>query len=581
MFGALKKLFGKEEEAPQQPPQAKPAAAPSQQTRPPAAAPAPAAASAKPTAAYSAPPDGQAVQIPLKSIAEVFPPQLASYARSAPKGNFALSLSHALSGLARGSVTVPFGHLRQAAPNAFGDDGVHDATEVSIPIQEIVPRLPKGAFARNPAQKPFQTPKIGDLFGSRGEALKPVDHEFRAPEAPTSRITPAAPAPTPVAPAITKAPVAPVVSPSPMPEPKPAEEATVFEAPKLVPQEKISIALPTLEPQKPIAPANLPQPPAPKPAAPVSAPFASATPTAPAAPKISTAGQNLSVPFASVSTAWPPGIRQELAVSQAQTINIPLDRIESALKTGKVVFRYAEIRAWAVPAVSTPSQMDEVELDLPLNVVAPLFMAKAKPAAPRSTVSLENIPDVFAGTKPTAPAAEPAPVKMVAPAAPIAAPTPIPAPPAPKPAAATMPQTPPAPTAPSGPRPAPNVLGTIFGEPNRSDWPPAEIVKKTAAFRGVSGAVIGSHDGLLIAAQVGEGLNGDAIAGLLAQVCQKLNQQATELKLNPVTELNVVFGDSTWRIFRLKENYFIVIGKPKEELPAAQLRMIANELGKR
>lgn len=558
MFGALKKLFGKEEEPLQQPQQPKPAGGPPPQPPKTGVTGVPAQSAAP----HAPPSDGQVVEIPYKIIASNFKDSLAPFAKSAPKGNFPLPLSDAVAGLAKGLVTVPFGYLRENAPGEFGDDNSNDNTVITIPIQEVLARVPKSALARNPNQKPVPVPKVGDLFGSRGQPLKPVDDEPAAAHA----VAPAPGAPGTPTPVVATANLQPPLSPTPgqikpsvapmPPDPKP--EAPTLKMP----------SAPALEPQKPIAPSNLPLP------TPKAAP--------PIAPAVSLAGQTMAVQLNAVSSAWPPAIQQELSSANVSSLHLPLDRVEAALKTGKINFRFAEIRSWAVPALSTPSPMDETTVELPLNVVAPIFMAKTKSSAPRPGISLTDIPDVFSGSKGTGgvaaetaapiPAAAPAPISLsmaALPASPGQAPTSI------------KPSIPAAPAAPGAPRPAPNVLGTLFGEAGRTDWPPSEIVKKTAAFKGVSGSVIASHDGLLIAAQVPEPLNADAVAGLLAQVCQKLNQQATELKLNPVTELNVVFGDTTWRIFRLRENYFVVIGKPKEELPTAQLRMIANELGKK
>jgi hypothetical protein len=41
----------------------------------------------------------------------------------------------------------------------------------------------------------------------------------------------------------------------------------------------------------------------------------------------------------------------------------------------------------------------------------------------------------------------------------------------------------------------PTTMGEVFGQPDKKDWPPNEVVQKTAALKGMSGALIATNDG--------------------------------------------------------------------------------------
>ena len=44
-------------------------------------------------------------------------------------------------------------------------------------------------------------------------------------------------------------------------------------------------------------------------------------------------------------------------------------------------------------------------------------------------------------------------------------------------------------------------FGEIFGQPQKKDWTLQEVIQKSAALRGVSGALLATADGLPIASQ--------------------------------------------------------------------------------
>src|SRR6185295_9168995 len=220
---------------------------------------------------------------------------------------------------------------------------------------------------------------------------------------PAAPIKPSAPLPAPASlrPQTPPAPAAPVVPTAPLPTTQP-------------------VIRPTL-------PSSLPPAAAPRPAAPQApAPVARVTPAPPVAPVSPvTPGEPLVVPLASVSGAWPEAVRQELGSVPDASLSLPAEEVEQALKRGKITFQWKRLRSWIKPPPTAGvSAQDEAQLELPLAVVAPLFLAHRKPgAAQRKYAITEDIPDVFSG-------------RGMAPVAPVA---PVPAPPpsaAPLPAAA-------------------------------------------------------------------------------------------------------------------------------------------------
>jgi predicted regulator of Ras-like GTPase activity (Roadblock/LC7/MglB family) len=134
--------------------------------------------------------------------------------------------------------------------------------------------------------------------------------------------------------------------------------------------------------------------------------------------------------LASVSEHWPEGIRgeiQQLGLANA-TCEFPVEEIGPSLRTGRVQCRWKQIRAWIQPPISnhTPSNHAETTVELPLKILAPLYVEHCRGTRSAKKASLgQNIPDVFSkGTKRAAPA--PAPVEPPAPSEPASSATTVP-----------------------------------------------------------------------------------------------------------------------------------------------------------
>jgi predicted regulator of Ras-like GTPase activity (Roadblock/LC7/MglB family) len=222
-------------------------------------------------------------------------------------------------------------------------------------------------------------------------------------------------------------------------------------------------------------------------------------------------------------------------------ISIPYSRLEVGMKTGRVVFTWAEVCGW-LAAPRPPSAHGESKVELPLRVVAPLFMAKHKAATPRKVVTVaESVPNLFApGNRLVVPPAAPVPTK-----APVS---------------------------------APNVLGEVLGQPAKSDWTPEEIVQRILALPGIAGALLASNDGLLVAGRMPAPLKAETMAAFVPQMFTRISDCAREAQLGAVRGLRLFGGPSSCAIYQAGKFNLAALGKPGETLPEAALERIAGAL---
>ena len=83
-----------------------------------------------------------------------------------------LPLEKILAQLSRGSVKIPFGELRQAAPDVFSPEPDRDKVQVSIPLSEILPQLNPALIQRRRVQKLVEIPaEISSPFEDQDTGL--------------------------------------------------------------------------------------------------------------------------------------------------------------------------------------------------------------------------------------------------------------------------------------------------------------------------------------------------------------------------------------------------------------------------
>ena len=233
-------------------------------------------------------------------------------------------------------------------------------------------------------------------------------------------------------------------------------------------------------------------------------------------------------------------------------------------------------------------------VELPLKVIAPLFMGSQRVATQKRVDVDETIPDIFNGgngTAPTsgggqgasvpqnppaprmpAPAARPEPVASDAVPATRTVSAPGPAPvfaPAPSPAQASAP----APVSASPEMAVEQVLGDTGCRLGAK-----EIVANAAKLPGVSGALLVLSDGLLVTSNTPPAVKAETIAAFIPQMFGRMNQYTKELALGPLQQLTLGVEDAQWHVVKCPNIYFAVLGKHGDTLPLNLLAQIAAEL---
>ncbi len=661
-----------------------------------AAMPVPRAAAPRPVG------DGSSVQIPLYTIIAVLPLELKTRIRQAMVAEIFIMLpvQRVLEQLSTGSVRITFGELRELAPNVFSVQTDLDATEIPLPLNEILPQINPAMLPRRQQRQVEVSEDIRGPFGAEGAAVtlgdarsapmaapaapmqqdvfKPAPQVRPAPVQPVRPMMPAQPPVKPVMPAQPTMPAQPAqaIRPNfPIPSARPATPAPQPPRPSMPAQPPRPPAAPTAPAQAhaPLADAPLiqfrpsisstptPRPPTAAPSVPPvrpvmpsargagAAPLPSMAPMTPMTPRVPMNGGGngngyppapmmpaapqmqaapvapapevcLNVPLAMLCESWPEVLRgeiEQLHLTQAQ-VALPVRLVEPALKQGKIVFPWNVLRSWIRPAaLPTVSAHDGMMVELPLRVIAPLFIARQKNSGhvQQKLKINEKIPNLFFGF-PQPESSEPEPAAPVAPEpvafAPVA-PTPMPtyAPVQQEqvsdeeiPEVIFQSKTAPQTKAPTPAPVAPASADTNFyvwsedsetiEEPTgvkKSTSPgtdflsryatPNEVVSRAASLDGVAGALVALPDGLMVASKLSPDLNGDTLAAFLPHIFGKVNQCTKELRMGELNNLNFTVGNVPWKIFRVNAIFFAAFGTAGKALPTAQLAALAGELDRK
>jgi predicted regulator of Ras-like GTPase activity (Roadblock/LC7/MglB family) len=543
MFGVLKKLFSRSS---YQPPD------PVSVVGGPPRTPAPASSPKPSTPAVSAASlGGKTIALPLKEILSQLPEDLAGLVLQRSSGTLTISRAVAVDQLRTGAVRIPFAQLRQSAPaGTFADDGSHDESMVDLPLSLILAAVGVGGLSKRSDQKRTDVPdEVVGVFGAkeRAAAVSPAPGSARAPAAaPTAAKAPAA---APSAPPPSAAnPIARAPAVAPLPPPVASKPVAPMAPPSVAHKQTTSITQ---------NPASAPLPfAAQKPALPM--PFATARPSppppVPAAPIAS--ADAVVVKIEAVSGAWPDAVRQEIQQFNlgSAAISIPLTRLEPGMKSGRLVFTWADLCGWLSEPLPA-SANGQSELELPLQIIAPLFMASRRATAPRKIVTVgEDLPDLFGGAvQPAAPPAEPVAAPEEAPAVAELPPVPVVAPAVPEESVAALPE---------------------------GDLTPQEVVEWIMSLPGVAGAVLASNDGLLVAGQLPAPLETETMAAFLPQILMRINICTEEIRLGTMRSVTILVGQTSCAIFKAGALCLAVIGHPGKTLPAEALERMSGELAR-
>jgi predicted regulator of Ras-like GTPase activity (Roadblock/LC7/MglB family) len=536
--------------------------------------------------------NGKGIEVPLQKILEGFPLELQPRIRQSDVSDYSITipLEKVLAQLSRGVVKVSFGELRLAAPEVFSAENDRDRVLVPLPLNEVLSRLNPALITRRRVQRQVEVPaEISSPFDPEGNGTSFTYNSGRrvepAQSAPVRAITPPPPHAAPsraIAPSrgngSAHAPVAP--QSTPLTANRHSISSVPTPPPPAAPHPRPPVAMPPVahHPQPPVAvpPPEIDEPPV---SAPATIPMPRLSldpkprelprPSAPAVPATSPAkpaagGEPLLVSLAALAEAWPEVVRKEivdLKLVEAK-VALPLQPVEQALKQGRISFSWKSLRSWIKPAIlPAVSAHDGLVLELPLKVVAPLFLARQQEASKthQKVAVDEDIPNLFFGF--------PQPENGV----PVAAATA-------KPADTNfyvwddsndMVRVHESETK-RGPTPGTKFVAK-YATPN-------EVVSRAAGLDGVVGVLIALPDGLMVANRLPPEVNADTLAAFLPQIFGKVSQTTKELRMGELNNLNFTVGNVPWKIFRVNAIFFAAFGRPGEPLPTAQLAALAAEL---
>ena len=512
----------------------------------------------------TAPASPEGIELPLQPIIAGLPLELRAKITTSITADIKISVpvEKVLSQLATGSVKISFGELRQMVPGIFANyGGEHDARAVALPLNQVLSLINPTLLARRSAQKRIEVSEdvespfdeVGTGLKITNETAKPPTPPRPAEPVPLSRLntpvsgTPIQPPPVGAPPAFTPRWTTPATNghgngngngksngDGRMQNNVPAKDSNGSNGTH-------SSHSPGNDGSRPAA--------APKP---------TGTPKAPSEPP-------LLVPLTALFEAWPDALKLEITqldLENAQ-VSLPVKLIEPALKRGRVVFTWRDLRSWIKSAAVAVSVHDSTELELPLKVLAPLFFARQKNDSngTKKVAVGQEIPDLFFGgtaavSTPPAPSAPPAAVAVAIP----------------NPDTNFFSRSIQPPTSDSEFK---RKGGTDFTSRGAT---PADIVSRATELPGVAGAVIALADGLKVASQIPADLNGDTLAAFIPQIFARVNQGSRELRMGDLNNLSFTVGKVPWKIFRVNAVYFAAFGRGNESLPGAPLAALAVEL---
>ena len=544
----------------------------------------------RPPVSMAAPGTGAQVKIALADLVAGLPESVRHVVAAVPNQFVSIPADHLLPQLGQGSVLLTVAELRVFSPDHFSSLSGHDQTAVALPLVEILRQIPPAQYARR-NQKRIEVPdEISALFSPTGKGLsvsKPAAPPTTAVR-PQPTVTASAPPPAPVvqAPAPVLAPVQQAGKISMSPTALAALAAMNSPATAQAPAPNRPVVrltpLPTIPTVNPLPRQTSPSSPVPtvngngndNGAAPHGTNGSNGNGNgngslhthgaSNGAPKLS--GESLVIPLAAVAPAWVQEVRAALAtvdMDQARIL-VPIELLEAAMKTGKVFFRWAELATWVQPALADAptGKLAETTLELPLKVIAPLFMARHRGAAQKKAAVDESIPDLFDGGKSSVQAQVPqrasvepmtAPARSITPAS--AVPTPVSVAPV-----------------------APGIsLEQVIG-PAAKRLAAREIIANTARLPGLSGAILVMSDGLLVTNATPAAVKAETIAAFVPQMFGRMNQYTKELTLGPLHHLTLGIEGGQWHFLKSGSLYLAVLGKPGETLPLNMLAQIAAEL---
>jgi predicted regulator of Ras-like GTPase activity (Roadblock/LC7/MglB family) len=129
-------------------------------------------------------------------------------------------------------------------------------------------------------------------------------------------------------------------------------------------------------------------------------------------------------------------------------------------------------------------------------------------------------------------------------------------------------------------KPKPQTIAEVLGGEPGANTTPGEIARRAAALPGMTGALICTSDGLVVAEHFVSPVGSETFCALMTQMFNRVTGYAKELRLGGPTEMGFVIDGATYQVFQTPRVFVIAVGKPGEALPVHELRIIAEYLGK-
>jgi predicted regulator of Ras-like GTPase activity (Roadblock/LC7/MglB family) len=123
-------------------------------------------------------------------------------------------------------------------------------------------------------------------------------------------------------------------------------------------------------------------------------------------------------------------------------------------------------------------------------------------------------------------------------------------------------------------------LGELFGQPQKQNWSPNELVQRTAALPGISGALVALQDGFLVAASLPPGWKAETISAFLPQIFGRMNAYCREIGLSDTKSVIFSIAEGTFQIFKTGIIYLAILSRPGGAIHEHAVGLIASELNR-
>lgn len=460
-------------------------------------------------------PDG--VPVLLRTVVKNLPSNLQVAIQTPPDAQMRahIPLQTIASQLPRGAVNVTFAELRRGSPHGvFSSSPIFDKKRVKLPLEDILIYVKP---SRRPNQKQTELPDdIPPLFARNGKALLPDNQDGNTNGASSGPETLAAPIP-------------------PTSEPESVESASPNQA--AAEDEPLPIKFPYATEQATRDPEESPKP-----------VFA----TLPDNDAARGEQQHIELALEAVSDVLPEPIQAEIAEAGIETvIEIPLAELAPMMARGRIVFAWKAMHRWIRPGLP-PTNHGDLEVQLPLKEIIPLFMAAHRPTRRDGirTAIHSDIPEIFKGRGES-------PFKVV-----------------------------------KSEEDTEEVASeSIVSESESSDDVPSldpqhtagrrdpkRFLEEAVALEGIDGVIFASHDGLVVSEHMPPHVDSSALAAFLPEMIGRTTDYLSKSHIGCPDWMILQVDGRMLQISKVGDLCLAVLGEVGKPLPRAKLREIMNRL---